>query len=264
MADQSIPIKNVAFDLYFQIFKSDGTIIANPGGLAGRTVNTTDTTGAATDNSPSVVDSTGGWCKLTLSQAEMNSDYVGVTVTSTDSDAVSFSAVIYPAAAALATASALATVDGLVDDLTTAVAALPDDTDIAALDALLDAIKLKTDLISAGTISVLAATHTTGEWGPLVAGDDYVAGTVNELSVTTDLPLDTLGAGGVTLNIGSITGVVCTVAETDGSYSVTVPHLTAAQTGMLGYGVHTREFEALDTDGFKTTFGRSSVSVLAD
>jgi hypothetical protein len=95
MASQVPPVKGVAFDLYFHMFKNDGTVIANPGGLAGRVANATDSAGAATDNAPSCIDTTGGCCKLILSIAEMDSDWCEVKVTSTDTGAVPFTCTIY-------------------------------------------------------------------------------------------------------------------------------------------------------------------------
>ena len=158
----------------------------------------------------------------------------------------------------LATAANLATVDGIVD-------AILEDTG-TTLDDKLDAIAAKTALLGTGTISVVAQTTTDGTWLPLIAGDDYVAGRSSELSVTTDLDLAVLGEAGVYLNLGkALTGIECTVEgpDDDGAYKVTVPHLTAAQTTGL-YGIYQREFEALDADGFKTTFGRASVTVERD
>lgn len=275
------PLYGIAWDWDFYIYKTDGTVIANPGGLAVRIVCDAEPTGAAADNSPSVIDTTGGLCRLTVSAAEMASGSVAVKATSTDSGAIPTTAVIIPAAEALATASALATVDGKVDAIPTnaelatalagaddavlaAVAALPDDTDVADVLAAIALVKAKTDLISLGTISVVSATDTDGTWGPLTAGDDYVAGTISELSVTTGIPLDALGAGGVTCNLGSITGVVCTVTPDDAGYKVAIPHLTAAQSAVLQPGSVIREFEALDASGFKTTFGRDTVIVEGD
>jgi hypothetical protein len=268
MADQSRPLRGVAFTLPFQIFKADGSIIPNPGGLAGRTKNDADPTGAVMDNAPSVTDTTGGWCEVVVSAAEMTSDTTNVTVTSTDVGALPFSGVIFPAAAQVATAEDVATLAtalaGADDAVLAAVAALPDDTDVADVLAAIALVKAKTDLISLGTISVVSATNTDGTWGPLTAGDDYVAGTISELSVTTGIPLDALGAGGVICNLGSITGVVCTVTPDDAGYKVAIPHLTAAQSAVLQPGSVIREFEALDASGFKTTFGRDTVIVEGD
>ena len=39
MADMSRVIKDAAFHVYGHIYKNDGTVIANPGGLAGRICN---------------------------------------------------------------------------------------------------------------------------------------------------------------------------------------------------------------------------------
>lgn len=157
MANQSRVLKNVAFDLDFFIYKNDGTIIANPGGLAGRIVCAAHTTGAATDNAPTCIDSTGGSCRITLAQAETNSDYVSVKCSSTDSGAVPFTCALYPAAAAeptaadinaqcdtaisdaaLATAAALAIVDGIVDTITGHITADYGSTEKTCIDLLDD------------------------------------------------------------------------------------------------------------------------------
>ena len=106
MADQSRILKGVETTIHFHIYKSDGTVLANPGGLAGRIVCAPHTTGAATDNAPTVVDTTGGTCSLVLTAAEMNGDYVSVKVTSTDSGAVPFTASIYPASSSPSTLGA--------------------------------------------------------------------------------------------------------------------------------------------------------------
>ena len=192
MADQSRPLKNVAYDLYFSIFKNDGTVIANPGGLAGRIVCEAHTSGAATDNAPTVVDSTGGICKLTLAQAEMNSDYVSVKVTSTDVGAVAASFTLFPAAAAEPTvaqiadgvwdeaasghttagtfgktdADQLSVINDLHTDVGTAITNIGDmhATDLPAVKTVVDAVKLKTDNLPASPAAVGSAMTLTAAY----------------------------------------------------------------------------------------------------
>ena len=94
MADER-PVQGVAWTLGFHMFKSDGTVIADPGGLAARVTNSVHPTGTDSDNEPAVIDSTGGYCELVLSATEMTSR-VNVLITSTDSGAVPSSFTLYP------------------------------------------------------------------------------------------------------------------------------------------------------------------------
>lgn len=112
MASSNPAPKNVALDLYFFIAKTDGTIIANPGGLASRLCQ--DGTGKA-GAAPTCVDTTGGTCKLTIAQADMNYDCITVKATSTDSGAIPFVATIYTSG------QTLDDIDTEVDAIQTAV-----------------------------------------------------------------------------------------------------------------------------------------------
>ncbi|HET6495417.1 MAG TPA: hypothetical protein VFH61_08650 [Thermoleophilia bacterium] len=232
MADQSMPVKGVAFDLYFSIFLTAGTIVADPAGMAARIVNATHTTGAACDNAPTAVDTTGGVCKLTLTAAEMASDYVIVTITATDVGAVSASFTIYPAAAYLPTV-----------------------VSISALDTLLDAIKAKTDTISTGSYTAVGPV-VSGEEVEIVQGDDYAAADSRELTIT--------GSGWPTLTGNTVeivvdgTAYACTVTDVD----TFTCELTAAQTTAMTVG--TQDFTIVCTIGTRhLTLGRGSWTVTA-
>jgi hypothetical protein len=93
MASQVPAVKGVAFDLYCFIPKNDGTIIVNPGGLASRICKDGDT--GAVGPTPTVVDSTGGTVKLSLTTDNMNADCITVKITSTDSGALPVPFTIY-------------------------------------------------------------------------------------------------------------------------------------------------------------------------
>lgn len=98
MADLSRPLKNVAFDLGFTLYKSDGTVIANPGTY---TKKIWKDGGAAADISGSVTetDTTYGVCVVQLSATEMNADRVQVYIKDDTTGCVPFTCTIYPAAA---------------------------------------------------------------------------------------------------------------------------------------------------------------------
>lgn len=96
MANSNPPVRGVAFDLYGFISKTDGTVIANPGGLACRLCK--DGSGGANENGAGAVtvsDTTGGTIKVALTATDMTADCVTVKITSTDSGAIPFVATIY-------------------------------------------------------------------------------------------------------------------------------------------------------------------------
>lgn len=91
------PKKNTAFTLYFTLYKSDGTIIANPGtftkkvSIDGAAV--ADITAAVTEE-----DTTYGQCSVVLSAAEMNGDAIWVYLVDNTANAVPFIITLYTAA----------------------------------------------------------------------------------------------------------------------------------------------------------------------
>jgi len=90
MASNYPPKKNVAFTMYFFIFKNDGTLIANPT-LTGSNVHVDGSTTEVTNSTLAVVDSTTGLCSIALAQATMNGDQIDGTITSSSTGAV-----VYP------------------------------------------------------------------------------------------------------------------------------------------------------------------------
>lgn len=290
MADQSLILKGVALDFVFKLWKSDGTILPNPGGLAARISTSGSTGGAASTNAPTCLDTTGGGCRLQLTTSEMDNDWVLVSVTSTDSGAVAGAWALFPAAGALATASAVAalhdfdpasdtvarvtladtttdltnapTVD--LTDVLTAIAALPDDTDIAALDALLDAIKLKTDAIGSLAVTVTSPVADSGAI-TLYQGDDYSAAHGRDLSFTKADAGHALGLDTATVRLktGQTTWTASSVVETEAGYTMTFEP-TAAQTRALTVRRQGYELEAVLADGDVVTLAAGTLAIMKD
>jgi hypothetical protein len=103
MADLSTPLKGVAYDLGFSLYKNDGTVIANPGTYTkkiwkdGGTI--ADIAGSVTET-----DTTYGTLVVTLSATEMTADRVQVHIKDDTAGCVPFTATLYPAAAAVTSA----------------------------------------------------------------------------------------------------------------------------------------------------------------
>lgn len=111
-----------------------------------------------------------------------------------------------------------------------AIAALPDDTDVAALDALLDAVKLKTDQIGAVSVTVSSPVAETGTV-TIYQSADYDADDSRSIQLTyTDVP-DLTGAT-VELRCSQATWTAKDVAETDDGFTVTF-ELTSTETAAL-------------------------------
>src|SRR5512137_998321 len=90
----SQPKKNAAFTLYFTLYKSDGTVIANPGTITKKV----SIDGAAVgDISASVTeeDTTYGQCSVVLSAAEMNGDAIWIYIKDDTSGCVPLTMTIY-------------------------------------------------------------------------------------------------------------------------------------------------------------------------
>lgn len=87
MASHWPPKKNVAFTMYFFVYKNDGTLIVNPT-LASSAVHVDGNTTEVTDSTLAVVDSTTGLCSIALAQATMNGDQIDGKVVASDSGAV--------------------------------------------------------------------------------------------------------------------------------------------------------------------------------
>lgn len=97
MASQVPPKRAVAFNLAFTLYKTDGTIIANPGTYTkkiwkdGGTI--ADIAGSVTET-----DTTYGQCVVQLSASEMTADYVQVYIKDDTSGCVPYTMVLYTAA----------------------------------------------------------------------------------------------------------------------------------------------------------------------
>lgn len=102
MASTVPAIRGTAFDLYFFLYKNDGTLIANPGTHT-RKVSKDGGAFADTTNDYTEVENTYGLCKLTLTATEMTADIVIVVCTDNTTGVVPFTQVIYTAAQSLDT-----------------------------------------------------------------------------------------------------------------------------------------------------------------
>ena len=87
MASNWPPKKNVAFTMYFFVYKNDGTIIANPT-LTGSNVHVDGNVTEVTNSTLANVDATTGLCSIVLAQATMNGDQIDGTITSSSTGAV--------------------------------------------------------------------------------------------------------------------------------------------------------------------------------
>lgn len=94
------PIRGRAFDLYFEVPKDDGTIIANPGGLAA----TADADGQAIPlRTVRVVNALTGNCLAHLPADVMTAAVIRFKATSTDSGALPYTEKIHTSAQTLDT-----------------------------------------------------------------------------------------------------------------------------------------------------------------
>lgn len=100
MASQFPPKKNTAFTLYFTLYKSDGTVIANPGTITkkysidGATVG--DLSNAITEE-----DTTYGQCSIVITSGEMNGDAIWIYIKDDTTGCVPFTCTLYTAAETL-------------------------------------------------------------------------------------------------------------------------------------------------------------------
>lgn len=143
LADMSTPLKGVAWTLGFTLYKSDGSVIANPGTY---TKKVKIDGGAVADIAASVTeeDTTYGALSLVLASGEMNGDRIWVQIKDDTVGCVPFTATIYPAtynpgAEAALVHAHVATIDatladggrtdlildGIATDTDTIIAALP-------------------------------------------------------------------------------------------------------------------------------------------
>ena len=143
MASQVPAKKNTAFTLYFTLYKSDGTVIANPGTY---TKKISKDGGGIADIAASVteVDTTYGLCSLVIAQAEMNADAVWIQIKDDTTGCVPFTQVIYTTA-------------NLMDDIKTDTAAVKVQTDKMAFTVA--------NQIDANVLKVAGTTQTARDIG---------------------------------------------------------------------------------------------------
>jgi hypothetical protein len=97
MANCNPPVKNQAFDLGFTLYKSDGSVIANPGTLTAKI--SKDFGDYADIGTTSEEDTTYGQMKAALSATEMNADVVSIYIKDDTSGCIPFTATIYTCSA---------------------------------------------------------------------------------------------------------------------------------------------------------------------
>jgi len=166
MASQFPPKKNTAFNLGLCLYKTDGTLIANPGTVTAKI--SKDFGDYADIGTVTEEDSTYGQLKLALTTTEMNADVVMIYVVDNTSGCVPFTCTIYTAA-------------NLLDDIKTETAAIVADTNELQTDWVNGGrLDLILDIIAADTTTDIPATITT------------LQGNVTDILTDTGTTLDTL------------------------------------------------------------------------
>ena len=179
MADQSIPLKGVAYTLSFSLYKADGSIITNPGTMAraisvdGGPVDTTPV------NAVTEEDTTYGQLSWVLDAAEMNGDVIWVYCADDTVGCIPFTASIYPSAGAPASAAALAAVDDLVDDIESRLT--------AARAGYLDALSTGVPVASVANGAITAAAIATNAIDDDALAADAVTAVQSGLATATAL-----------------------------------------------------------------------------
>ena len=108
MADQSRPIKGVAFDLDFCLYGNNGEVVMSPGTFTS-ILSLDDSNPASSTNHPTVKGY--GKCRLHLTEYEMNHDSVWVYITDSGVATVPFTLTIYPAESTGETNEVVAAID---------------------------------------------------------------------------------------------------------------------------------------------------------
>jgi hypothetical protein len=139
-----VPIKNTAFRLTFAMRLNTGSVNSGAAGVQAK-VSKDGGTFANTTNAPTEIATSSGIYFLDLTATEMNADCVAITVTSSTTNAVTFSAQLYP------TKSGAIPVD--VDSINTSTTAAD------AQQALADSAPLAT--VDTGTFTATATDFET-------------------------------------------------------------------------------------------------------
>jgi len=153
-------------------------------------------------------------------------------------------------------------VQAAVDIITAAVAALPADADIAALDALLDAIKLKTDAIGAVSVTVTSPVAESGAI-TLYQSADYNAEdgrSIDILIAVSSVGADLTGAT-VKIHANDATFTANAVDVVDADYRLRFEY-TYAETAALTAGSQDYQLLAtLSPSGRHIPLGEGELSV---
>jgi hypothetical protein len=197
MASQWPPKKNTAFTLSFSLYKNDGTIVANPGTY---TKKVSIDGGAVADITASVTeeDTTYGQLSLVIAAGEMNGDWIWIYITDNTAGTVPFTCSFY-------------TVANTQDEL---------GTNLATVDTVVDAIKVKTDYLPSVTAG--------GDGGVFIAGSNAAT------SITTALTANITGNLSGSVGTVAANGITATsiAADAINATAVKADAVTKIQTGL--------------------------------
>lgn len=232
MASQWPPKKNTAFTLYFSLYKSDGTIIANPGtytkkvSIDGAAV--ADITASVTEE-----DTTYGQLSVVLASGEMNGDAIWVYIVDNTAGCVPFTCTLYTAGS-LHDEMKADTAAILVDTGTTLDGRIPAALVSGRMDASVGAV-------ASGAITAAALDATVqARLGIVAYGTaQAVTGTTIQLASASTFADDEL-LGAVVVITGGTTGVGQSRMITDyvsSTDTATVDAWTTTPTGTITYVV---------------------------
>lgn len=155
-------------------------------------------------------------------------------------------------------------------DAIVALIGTPTNTDLAgdhdALDALLDAIKAKTDLIGTGTATVTQPVSSAGTLSAIVIGDDYKSTNSRAFTWTVTDPGNiatpasaTCVFGGKRVNGTDVWSVSGTVADAGGGNLTLTFELDATDTASLDAGKYYWSVELQDDSSNEITTSRNAI-----
>lgn len=243
MASMWPPKKNTAFTLYFTLYKSDGTVIANPGTMT-RAVSID---GGAVDTTPANAiteeDTTYGQISWVLSADEMNGDAIWVYAKDDTSGCVPFTCTLYTAA-------------NTQDEIGTNVASILADTGtdgvVLAADAI-TAAKIADNAIAAEHIAddaIVAANLATG----CITADAFAADAIVAATLATDAITDDAIATGAIASTAFAAGAInaaAIAADAIDADALKADAVTEIQSGL----------STLDAAGIRTAVGLSTANL---
>lgn len=233
MASQWPPKKNTAFTLYFSLYKSDGTIIANPDASITKKVSIDGAAVADITASVTEEDTTYGQLSVVLSSSEMNGDAIWVYIKDGTAGCVPFTCTLYTAGS-LHDEMKADTAAILVDTGTTLDGRIPAALVSGRMDASVGAV-------ASGAITAAALDATVqARLGIVAYGTaQAVTGTTIQLASASTFADDEL-LGAVVVITGGSTGVGQSRMITDyvsSTDTATVDTWTTTPTGTITYVV---------------------------